>query len=155
MTEHIRYSWGTSSLGDFIAAMSDRGLVAFEFGEARTALADSLRSRFPNPVICEDRASLSATVQKLATLVDHPERDAELTLDMRGTEYEKRVWGRLKEIPAGWTKAYGTIAAEMGTPRDARDVTAAIAARSARGRVSSQADSPTLSQRAALARSAA
>ena len=32
MSERIRYAWGSSSLGDFIAAASDYGLVAFEFG---------------------------------------------------------------------------------------------------------------------------
>jgi AraC family transcriptional regulator of adaptative response/methylated-DNA-[protein]-cysteine methyltransferase len=34
----------------------------------------------------------------------------------------------LREIPAGATTSYGAIAARMGTPRDARDATAAIAA---------------------------
>jgi hypothetical protein len=31
MREQIRYSWGQSTLGDFIAAVSNEGLVAFEF----------------------------------------------------------------------------------------------------------------------------
>jgi AraC family transcriptional regulator of adaptative response/methylated-DNA-[protein]-cysteine methyltransferase len=34
----------------------------------------------------------------------------------------------LRGLPAGQTTTYGAIAAMMGTPRDARDVTAAIAA---------------------------
>jgi AraC family transcriptional regulator, regulatory protein of adaptative response / methylated-DNA-[protein]-cysteine methyltransferase len=34
----------------------------------------------------------------------------------------------LCEIPAGQTTAYGTIAAKLGSPRDAREVTEAIAA---------------------------
>ena len=33
----------------------------------------------------------------------------------------------MREIPAGQTTTYGAIAAEMGTPRDARDVTDAVA----------------------------
>ena len=28
MTETIRYAWGQSSLGDFVAAASERGIVA-------------------------------------------------------------------------------------------------------------------------------
>jgi AraC family transcriptional regulator of adaptative response/methylated-DNA-[protein]-cysteine methyltransferase len=31
MREIIRFAWGISSLGDFMLAMSDRGLVTLEF----------------------------------------------------------------------------------------------------------------------------
>jgi AraC family transcriptional regulator of adaptative response/methylated-DNA-[protein]-cysteine methyltransferase len=31
MREIIRFAWGISSLGDFMVAMSDRGLVTLEF----------------------------------------------------------------------------------------------------------------------------
>jgi AraC family transcriptional regulator of adaptative response/methylated-DNA-[protein]-cysteine methyltransferase len=45
MTEHICYAWGASSLGDFIAAVSDEGLVAFEFGAQGAVMLDSLQDR--------------------------------------------------------------------------------------------------------------
>jgi hypothetical protein len=44
MQEQIRYAWGKSSLGDFIAAVSDVGLLAFEFGENRKAMLSGLES---------------------------------------------------------------------------------------------------------------
>lgn len=128
MSERIRYAWGQSSLGEFIAASSECGLVAFEFGEAREALVNALRARFPAATVSEDDAHLAATVKLLADLVDHPARALDMALDLRGTEYEKQVWKILCEIPAGHTTTYGAVAAAMGTPRDARDVTAAIAA---------------------------
>jgi len=34
MREIIRFAWGASSLGDFMAAMSDNGLVALEFSSS-------------------------------------------------------------------------------------------------------------------------
>jgi hypothetical protein len=43
MSERIRYAWGSSSLGEFIAAASDDGLVAFEFGEQGTRMLDTLQ----------------------------------------------------------------------------------------------------------------
>jgi AraC family transcriptional regulator of adaptative response/methylated-DNA-[protein]-cysteine methyltransferase len=128
MSEIIRHAFGRSSLGDFLAAISDRGLVAFELGSHHDALIDALHLRFPAATMEEDDAGLSDTVEKLAAAVDHPERDPGLALDMRGSDYEKRVWHILREIPAGQTITYGAIAAMMGTPRDARDVTKAIAA---------------------------
>ncbi|WP_334150497.1 methylated-DNA--[protein]-cysteine S-methyltransferase [Hyphomicrobium sp.] len=128
MSEHIRYAWGTSSLGDFFAAVSDVGVVAFEFAERREDVEIVLRARFRGAIVTEEPASLVDIVGKLAGVVEHPAQDPGLTLDVRGTDYQLRVWDALRSIRAGETVTYGTIAAAMGTPRDARDVTAAIAA---------------------------
>jgi AraC family transcriptional regulator of adaptative response/methylated-DNA-[protein]-cysteine methyltransferase len=126
MSDDIHYAWGESSLGDFIAAQSPDGLVAFEFAERGAAL-ERLRERFPSSVLSEGADGMAATVTALARLVDHPDEAADIPLDPRGSDYEKRVWSLLREIPAGTTTSYGEIASRMGT-RDARDVTAAIAA---------------------------
>jgi AraC family transcriptional regulator of adaptative response/methylated-DNA-[protein]-cysteine methyltransferase len=126
-SDTIRYAWGESSLGDFIAAMSDRGLVAFEFARRGDAVS-ALQERFPKAIVAEDAAGLAHTVAALARVVDHPDQDPGIPLDIRGSDYEKRVWEILREIPAGATTSYGAIAAKMGTPQDARDATAAIAA---------------------------
>jgi AraC family transcriptional regulator of adaptative response/methylated-DNA-[protein]-cysteine methyltransferase len=118
------YAWGRSSLGDFIAAKSDRGLIMFEFAGPGGNAIEELQARFPNAT--EHPAAMAETIAALAHLVDHPGQDPGLALDIRGTDYEKQVWDRLQQIPAGTTTSYGAIAAQMGT-RDARDVTTAIA----------------------------
>jgi AraC family transcriptional regulator of adaptative response/methylated-DNA-[protein]-cysteine methyltransferase len=128
MSETIRYARGQSSLGPFIAACSDRGLVAFEFADPAAASPDVLRTRFPAAQIVEDVAAMAATVERLATVVEHPERDPGLALDLRGTEYEMRVWNALREIPAGRTATYGDIAARLGALRETREVGEACAA---------------------------
>ena len=92
MSERIRYAWGSSSLGDFIAAASDDGLVAFEFGEQGAAMLDTLQMRFPDAAIVDDRSGLSDMVGKLEHLVDHPDQDPGIVLDMRGSDYQKQVW---------------------------------------------------------------
>jgi AraC family transcriptional regulator of adaptative response/methylated-DNA-[protein]-cysteine methyltransferase len=123
----LLYAWGKSSLGDFIAAQSDRGLVAFEFASPDGNAIKELEARFPNTVLTEHPAALAETIAALARLVDHPDQDPGVPLDIHGTDYEKKVWDLLREIPPGTTTSYGTIAARMGT-RDPREVTAAIAA---------------------------
>jgi AraC family transcriptional regulator, regulatory protein of adaptative response / methylated-DNA-[protein]-cysteine methyltransferase len=127
MSERIRYTWGQSSLGDFIAAISDAGLVAFEFMKRSGGVPARLRERFPEAAIDLDEAGLADVVGKLAAVVERPDIDPGLRLDMRGSDYQKKVWGILRRIPSGQTINYGAIAAAMGTPRDARDVTDAIA----------------------------
>jgi AraC family transcriptional regulator of adaptative response/methylated-DNA-[protein]-cysteine methyltransferase len=126
-SDTIRFAWGGSSLGDFIAASSDDGLVAFEFVDRSGGTLDKLRQRFPLSVVVEDIAGMSRTVTALSRQVDHPHETSGIALDLRGSDYEKRVWSLLREIPAGTTVGYGDIAAKMGT-RDARDVTTAVAA---------------------------
>jgi AraC family transcriptional regulator of adaptative response/methylated-DNA-[protein]-cysteine methyltransferase len=128
MPEHVRYASGESSLGEFVAAMSDRGLVALEFADGGIPPIDALHQRFPGATIEEDRDGLAGTIGTLGGVIDHPERAWDGVLDPRGSAYEKRVWNALREIPAGRTASYGDIAARLGTPREAREVAEACAA---------------------------
>jgi AraC family transcriptional regulator of adaptative response/methylated-DNA-[protein]-cysteine methyltransferase len=139
MPEHIRYAWGHSSLGGFLAAVSARGLVAFEFGklgefgELRASMPEasmiaSLRLRCPAAIVQEDSAGLSDTLARLAVVVDWPGDDPGLALDPRGSQRERQVWEMLRQIPAGQTTSYGDIATRLGTPRAAREVAEACAA---------------------------
>lgn len=128
MRNTIRYAWSQSSLGDFIAARSERGLVMFEFSDRRAASLDALRERFADADTIEDDAGLVDTLAKLAGLIDHPGQDIGLPLDLHGSEYEQRVWNALRAIPAGKTTSYGDIAAKLGNPREAREVAEACAA---------------------------
>jgi O6-methylguanine-DNA--protein-cysteine methyltransferase len=68
MPERIRYAWGESSLGEFIAAVSERGLVAFEFTDGRVAALEGLQARLPDASLEEDRQGLAELVGQLATL---------------------------------------------------------------------------------------
>jgi len=47
---------------------------------------------------------------------------------LRSTEFERRVWNALREIPPGQIVSYGDVAARIGSPREAREVAAACAA---------------------------
>ena len=126
MSDLIRYAWGTSSLGGFLVATSDTGLVAFEFGSEWEGVLDALQERLPEARLELDQLGLEDAVRRLARLVEHPEEDPGLALDPRGSAYQRRVWQLLREIPAGTTVSYGEVAAKLGT-RDPRDVTQAIA----------------------------
>lgn len=129
MHEFIRYAWGTSSLGDILIALSDKGLVAFEFSSERAPMEDSLRARFPEANVVSDPEELTDVVGKMSRLVEQPGFDPGVPLDQRGTRFEIFVWSMLTEIPMGETTYYGALAAKLGT-RDARDVTEAVSANS-------------------------
>lgn len=126
MPEIIHFGWGRSGLGDFLTALSAKGLVAVEFASDRRAAEDALRRRFAEADVVDSQAALAEILGKIARAIDEPGFDPGIALDLRGTPYEVEVWSRLRAIPLGETTSYGALAAEMGT-RDARDVTAAIA----------------------------
>lgn len=48
--------------------------------------------------------------------------DFDVELDMRGTDFQRRVWQALMTIPYGETRSYGEIAAQIGAPGAARAV---------------------------------
>lgn len=46
----------------------------------------------------------------------------DLPIKLEGTEFQKKVWQALEEIPYGMTYSYGQIAEKIGNPRAARVV---------------------------------
>jgi AraC family transcriptional regulator, regulatory protein of adaptative response / methylated-DNA-[protein]-cysteine methyltransferase len=130
MTETIRYAWGESSLGGFIAASAPRGLVALEFAEPGPAPVAALQARFLEAALLWDPDALAGTLARLAALVEHPATAGDLPIDPRGSAFELRVWEALRRIPAGETVSYGEIAARLGSPRETREVAEACAANS-------------------------
>ena len=126
MREIIRFAWGISSLGNFIVAMSDKGLVALEFSSNRSATEDALSVRFAETDVIDSQQGLTDVLEKVSRAIEEPGFDPAVPLDLRGTPYEVEVWSMLRAIPVGETTNYGALAAKLGT-RDARDVTEAIA----------------------------
>jgi AraC family transcriptional regulator of adaptative response/methylated-DNA-[protein]-cysteine methyltransferase len=88
-----------------------------EFAEPSDAL-EALRGRFPEARIVEDPGSMQEMPRHLALLIEHPEIAADLPLDLRGSDFELRVWNALRAIPAGRTATYGELAARIGAPRE-------------------------------------
>jgi methylated-DNA-[protein]-cysteine S-methyltransferase len=48
--------------------------------------------------------------------------DFDLPLSMQGTEFQRRVWDALREIPYGTTTSYGELARRVGNPNGSRAV---------------------------------
>ena len=113
--------------GFLVVGSTGRGICWLALGDTPAEAEASLRSEFPAAEIVPD-AALQKTV---ATVVDQirgaGREDAGLPLDLRGTAFQLRVWNALREIPAGETKTYSQLAAEMGVPSSTRAVARACA----------------------------
>ena len=65
---------------------------------------------------------------KVLRFIEAPTRPLDLTLDIRGTHFQKRVWSALCGVPSGSTITYAALAARIGEPKAVRAVANACAA---------------------------
>ncbi len=70
----------------------------------------------PNPEAFDD------AVEQLCAYFAGELTEFDIELDLRGTEFQQRVWKALLTIPYGETRSYGKIAEQIGTPGSARAV---------------------------------
>ena len=59
--------------------------------------------------------------------METPTCELDLPLDMRGTEFQCRVWNALRDVPAGATASYKDIACRIDLPKSVRAVARACA----------------------------
>jgi methylated-DNA-[protein]-cysteine S-methyltransferase len=73
---------------------------------------------------CEDAAAppLAAALRQLTEYFAGTRREFDLPLRLRGTEFQKRVWQELTEIPYGQTWSYGELAKRINNPSASRAV---------------------------------
>ncbi len=125
--ETIRYALSEAQgLGWMIVGATERGICWLAIAESSAAVEASLKEEFPAAELVGD-AELSDTLRKILAGVGGSAATGNLPLDLRGTAFQLRVWKALQEIPAGETRTYSQLAAEMGMPSSTRAVARACA----------------------------
>ena len=121
-SESFSYLVMKSPVGALKLVASDKGLVAvlWEYDDPNRVLVGNgnLREDSRHPILVEAKRQLT----------DYFEGKCEkfnLALDFQGTEFQKKVWRALVEIPFGETRSYGQIAKQIGNPKAVRAVGAA------------------------------
>jgi AraC family transcriptional regulator of adaptative response/methylated-DNA-[protein]-cysteine methyltransferase len=126
MDHDIVFSTGKCILGIVLVARSERGLCAVLLGDDAAALALDLQRRFPQADVRE--AALQPLLSQVAKFLAAPATGLDAPLDLQGSDFQKRVWKALQEIPAGSTETYGAIAQRIGAAGLAKEVGEACAA---------------------------
>jgi methylated-DNA-[protein]-cysteine S-methyltransferase len=111
----MRYAVIPSPLGDLLAVRDDEGLTGLY-------LPTGKRPKRPAPEWQRRDGDLADVADQLEEYFAGGRREFDLTLRPRGTEFQRRVWAALREIPYGETRSYGSIAAGLGVPGAARAV---------------------------------
>ena len=128
----IVFALGCSSLGKVLVAHGANGICAILLGDEPQRLIGDLGALFARDRLIGAEASpdatLSSAVEAAVQAVEAPWRKFDPPLDIRGTEFQRRVWRELREIPAGTTTSYTEIARRIGAPKALRAVAGACAA---------------------------
>ena len=64
--------------------------------------------------------------RQLGEYLDGTRTEFDLSLDARGSDFQRSVWELIAEIPYGHTTSYGDLARRLGGDADPRDVGAAV-----------------------------
>jgi AraC family transcriptional regulator, regulatory protein of adaptative response / methylated-DNA-[protein]-cysteine methyltransferase len=122
----ISYGFHPSPFGEALLAVTARGICALFFASvgSRPAALSRLREEWANARIVEDQESTRRLVRRIFAAV--PRAEAPLTLYVRGTNFQVKVWEALLSIPSGRVTTYGEIARRIGDPGAARAVGTAV-----------------------------
>lgn len=129
-----------SPFGECVIAVTDRGVCGLAFvvdGDRMTALAE-VQSRWPGATFVTDRRATRRAADQIFAAWGHspwrPDRAAgadasvtPLSVLVRGTNFQVRVWEALLRIPPGTVATYEDIAAAVGSRGATRAVGSAIA----------------------------
>ena len=141
----IHYRRADTPLGEALVASTERGLCFLAFVDGadggQQAWAD-LRAEYPSATLREEAHPLQQqALDALAALYQPPSDDPfhghdgnehrathahHVTLHLRGTPFQLKVWRALLDIAPGQLDSYGRIAGDLGMPTGARAVGSAI-----------------------------
>lgn len=120
----IRYGIHITPFGKCLIAMTERGICHLGFvDESEGKAIDALVEHWKQATMVEDYKS---TAPLIASIFLNTSAETPLTLHLRGTNFQIKVWEALLKIPSGALTTYEQIAAHIGSPRAVRAVGSAV-----------------------------
>lgn len=133
----IRYGVGPTPFGEALVATTARGICHLRFADDGAAAAlDALQADWQAARLVPDAALAQRTLATVFRDFAFAGGDAgpgappgrPLSLHLRGTNFQIKVWEALLNLPLGKVTTYGALAARIGCPGAARAVGSAVGA---------------------------
>ena len=115
--ETLYYSRMQSPVGPLLIGVSDKALVVLEFDRGLPSKIGGRQIHWE-----ESEGHTRAVREQLYEYFAGQRHTFDLALDLRGTEFQKRCWQQLLQIPYGQTCSYADIARAVGSPKGFRAV---------------------------------
>ncbi|UCD25911.1 MAG: methylated-DNA--[protein]-cysteine S-methyltransferase [Gemmatimonadota bacterium] len=119
----ISYGFHDTQFGKCFIAATDRGVTNLEFGDRRDCV-ERLHRHWRAASLNEEPEFTTPLVERIFNPnVEDPGR---ITLYLKGTNFQLKVWQAILEIPAGHLSSYQQIAQQIGAPKAERAVGNAV-----------------------------
>jgi AraC family transcriptional regulator of adaptative response/methylated-DNA-[protein]-cysteine methyltransferase len=124
----IRYGVHSSPFGECLLAVTDRGICDLSFitDAGRKQCVVDLQQRWKEAELDDSPVSTQPFFDQIFPPAAHTHSRA-VTLFLRGTNFQIKVWEALLRIPPGFVSSYEDIAQHIGNPRATRAVGNAVA----------------------------
>ncbi|AOY87347.1 hypothetical protein BKP64_03640 [Marinobacter salinus] len=126
--EAITWQVGSCYLGTVLVARTSQGVCAVLPGDSEEELVTELDRRFPGATLTHADGSRDDWFASVMDYLVDSRKTLPVSLDIRGTDFQRRVWQTLRQIPAGSSASYGEVARMVGVPSGSRAVASACAA---------------------------
>lgn len=122
----IRYGFHGTPFGECLIAVTEKGISNLEFvsGMDRARVVCGLKKKWREARIIEDG---SATRPYADMIFGNTNRGALITLHLKGTSFQLKVWQALLKIAPGKVASYEEIACRISNPAAVRAVANAVA----------------------------
>ena len=120
----IRYGLADSPFGTVFVSLTCRGICGLTFAGSindQNALA-SLKGRWPGATFRQDRLA----VKDISERIFHNRDSERFSMELKGTNFQIKVWEALLRIPSGTLVSYGDVARSIGHPKAHRAVGTAV-----------------------------
>ncbi|MBF5081093.1 methylated-DNA--[protein]-cysteine S-methyltransferase [Quadrisphaera sp. INWT6] len=128
--ERLLWTAGPCSLAgedlQLLVVASLAGVVAVRLGSDVEALLAEVAGELPLAQLAREDDALTDVLGAVRALA-RGSAGPVLPVDVRGTAFQAAVWAALRRIPAGQTRSYAEVAAEVGSPGAVRAVGTACA----------------------------
>src|ERR1700759_2187513 len=106
LVDVISYATSNCVLGQVLVARSDRGVCSILIGDDAEQLAEDLAAGFPKATLVASDVIVRDDMTKVLRFIENPAEGLHLSLDMRGTPLQRRIWEKLRGIPPGHSVTY-------------------------------------------------
>jgi len=122
----IRFGFAPTPLGEILAGLTSRGVCHLRFVETgmRSSAETALRLEWPQALFRRDDDDVARLAGRLFDRLDQPES---LSVLLKGTNYQIKVWEALLQVPFGARISYADLAALTGHPKAYRAAGTAMA----------------------------
>lgn len=114
--EVIHWRTVQTTLGSVLIAASSKGVCRLSFDEGQ----DALLRCFPHAELVAGGEAFDALVSDVIRVIENPNQDFAIPLDVKGTAFQEAVWAALRAIPCGETRTYAQIAEAAGNAKAVR-----------------------------------